>query len=144
MHYSWTSLLLIGLVAFSCMPEGRSQATQSETDDAAAQKVVLVNQTDSALVYLAFHPKTARPLQQQIEVNMEESPSNYVAVGDTAALWDCTELDAYEEFDLHLYSVAEAQDGSTRSAHLRRSVTVTEALIEEIRQNDCRLVIDAW
>mgnify|MGYP006296299653 CR=1 FL=1 len=68
--------------ALARLPEegsGDASAGAAQTDS-----LTLVNRTDTAFVYLAFHPKTARPQPAQVEVELGDPGLEYVAAGDAA------------------------------------------------------------
>lgn len=120
--------------------EGSGNATKTAEPDS----LMLVNRTDTAFAVLAFPPNAARPLKAKIEVNQDEkrtveTPSFYVAAGDSTALWRCDSLDAYEDYTLHLYRVP--GDGGIVQAPLTRSVRLTAERLMAARQRRCRLEI---
>ncbi len=153
MRYVWLFLLALLTAALTAAPacEGpRSSSSAASTEAPPASRaampdsLLLVNRTDTAFVFEAFHPMMARPLPQQIEVDLEAPPSSYVAASDTTALWPCDALDEYEGFTLHLYRVAPAPEDTTRTtARLARSVVLTSDRLGAARaEDDCHLVID--
>jgi hypothetical protein len=112
----------------------------------SSDSLMLVNRTDTAFVALAFHPKTARPLKSNIEVNVREKrtseePSFYVAAGDSTALWPCDSLGQYEDYTLHLYRIPGGAEGVVK-APLARSVRLTADHLDAARDQRCRLEIN--
>ncbi len=142
----------LGLVAVALLvaapacdqPRAEAQTAAVPSGPAMPDSLLLVNRTDTAFAYLAFHPMMARPLSQQIEVDLSDPRSSYIAAGDAAALWPCREEDEYVGYTLHLYRVAPAPSDSARTtARLARSITLTADRLAAAREEDCRLVVDA-
>ena len=115
---------------------------------AQSDSLTLVNRTDTAFVYLAFHPKTARPQPAQVEVDLGDPGPAYVAAGDSAyvtagdsrGLWACDSLEQYENYTLHLYRIPAGAQGVVQ-APLARSVVLTTERLNAARHRCCRLEI---
>lgn len=131
------------LIAGAHQP-GESQALSLEGErDGASQSdsLRLVNRTDTAFVYLAFHPKTARPQPAEVEVNLDDPPSEFVAAGGETGLWSCDSLDAYENYTLHLYRIPADETEGVVMAPLARSTVLTTERLEAARRRSCQFEI---
>lgn len=117
------------------LPKQGGQAARSDS-------LLIVNSTEAPLVYEVFPPGMMRPLRQQIDIDLEEPSSRFVAAGDSKALWPCDSLDEQSGTTLHLYRVHLPESGSAATARLSTSIDLTSARLDEVRQNQCRLEVN--
>lgn len=131
----------IGTVDLS--EEGALSSRYVKTDS-----LVLVNRTDTAFTFLAFHPKTARPQPAEVEVDLGDPGPGYVAAGDSAfvkdgtssGLWSCDSIEQYENYTLHLYRIPSGARGIVE-ALLARSVVLTSERLDLALDRSCRIEI---
>lgn len=102
--------------------------------------LLLVNQTDTAFAFLAFHPKTARPQPAQVEVDLANPGPEYVSASDSTVLWSCDSLEQYENYTLHLYRIPTGGQGLVQ-APLTRSVVLTTERLNAASDGCCRIEI---
>ena len=136
------------LLLVSACQVGNSQVRPSSSagqdtmvDTTETDSLRLVNGTEGTLLYQAFHPKSARPLRRQIEVDLSNPQAEVVQRGESAVLWACDALDTYEGYTLHLYRVGAADNDGMATAQLSRSIDLTRDRLVELQQEECRLEI---
>lgn len=125
---------------------GLLAAAGCDSSEPRPANAVLQNRTDGPMLYAVIHEGLEGGPVVPFEIDLTDPPQDLIAAGDTAVLGPCTLPGPYEDQKLRLWDVVPAEDGSTATA--AQTVGWSDGdlfgnLVDELRENDCRIVVDS-
>jgi hypothetical protein len=118
-----------------------AQARQQQSPDS----IRVVNGTDAPIYVLHMPERSARPLRQEIPLDLTAPPAGYLAPDSSTVIpfITCDQRVRLEGDDLLLYRIGPPDAEQQAMATLAATRPFTAEVLAALPETDCRLVIDS-
>lgn len=136
-------VLLLTACQTSVTPDGSEDAVPRQQQ--SPDSIQVINATGAPVYVIHMPARAARPVRQEVTLDVTTPPAGYLAPDSAMALPNvtCESRDQLEGDALLLYRVGAPDAGGQATATLASTRPLTAEVLAALADNDCRLVIDA-